>query len=760
MPEQEWSEAWARARKVAMEVQTEVQRRAQPWDKVWALAEAQARAQAQAEAEAEEAKVKARAVEAAAPESWAWAALLASWALWVLSALSASWALSALSAVCALWPLWASRASWWVWGREAEQAQARVAARAVVNADALRLAGALTWARRGQREEIVPAAVASPSTIYRILANHHRYGAARTLWHRSRETRDEYSCLIDFIAPITRLPFELLRQIFLIIIDEATGPPLELMLICKHWHAIVTTIWASLNLGTRTPIKAVISKLERNQWLDIVMDTDSDRGHFTPSNGAFRAIFAAIEATSRWRSLVVESFPRWADLPEDLVNRRLQECSNATMSRFTTFKIKSACETSPLLHGLLRILGTTAGPELTTVQVNSSNVISFLTPDYASIFRSVKVLSLDTPGMPNPVDLLPHLHQLETFTASYLSLPIYHSHADLPFVHTLRHLTLRAVSVQWMSGRTFHVLEDCTLISPLHRNVLHTFTTTLPVCKHLSFQGYPLEILGGVLTHKLNHFSVTCPGSFNGRGNQQLTHLSRHVLGEARLAPKILHISIEATNQAWINAFVFMPDLEELVISSAKPSSLGAKVFQSFIVQPVHASNLGVTPTPRKWHVPLCPSLQRFGLKYGRWLRPSEHFKLISDFASVIRSREHSNYPLQRFIIWMTSDQKVPLELIEESRMSREGLERLAKQSGIEEERPLSSPYGDWGRQEEDGGLASQDGGPTGGGQVEVKEFPRESGTNTLGNYHPSQLFSTLVESAAGFVRRMVASVK
>ena len=159
------------------------------------------------------------------------------------------------------------------------------------------------------------------------------------------------------------------------------------------------------------------------------------------------------------------------------------------MSRLTTFKVEFACETSPLLHGLLRILGTTAGSELTTIQVNSANVISFLAPDYPSIFHSVKVLSLDTPGMPNPVDLLPHLHQLETFTASYLALPIYHSHVDLPFVHTLRHLTLRAVSIQWMSGKTFQVLEDCVLIFPLHRHVLHTFSTTLPNCKHLTFQG-------------------------------------------------------------------------------------------------------------------------------------------------------------------------------------------------------------------------------------------------------------------------------
>ena len=557
-------------------------------------------------------------------------------------------------------------------------------------AEALALAGVWVWARSEAhaRGEKVPSGLADSATIRRILSDHHRSGVARRIWHHSR---DEYSCIIHFIAPITHLPPELLRHILFIIIDEASCPPLVLMLICKYWHAIVTSIWASLNLGTTTPVRVVTKKLERNPWLDIVVDTNSDRGDFTPSADDFEAIFVAMEASSRWRSLVVESTPAQADLPKDFANRCLQPFSHATMSRFTTFKIKSACQTSPLLDRLLRILATTTGPKLTTVEIDSPNVILFLAPAYPSMFQSIKVLSLDTPRIPNPVDLLPCLHQLETFTASHISFPIYHDDVNLPFVHTLRHLRLRAVSIQWMSGRTFHVLEHCTLIFPLHRHILHTFSTILPNCKRLTFQGSPLDILNGISAHELTRLSVTCSGSFNRRGNQQLAQLSRRGLGERRLAPKILHISIEATNQAWINALNFMSDLEELVIDSAGPSSLGAKVFQALIVQPVHASNVGARSLPKKWkkspprewNRPLCPSLKRFGLKHRRWLRQSEEFKLIPDFMSVIMSREYSNYSLQSFSIWMTSNQANPLELIEESRVSRKGLEGLANLSGI-----------------------------------------------------------------------------
>jgi hypothetical protein len=360
--------------------------------------------------------------------------------------------------------------------------------------------------------------------IYSIKPDH-RHRIARNLWRRRSLTKQEDWWFIQIIVPITRLPPELLQQIFLIFIDNASDSPLVLVLVCKYWYSIVTGIWASLNLGTTTPRYAVTSRLKRNQWLlDVFVDTEIDRGHFTPSVlGAFEAIFAAIEATSRWRSFTVETFPPQTDLPERFVNRGLQRCSDAVMNHLRTFKIKRPCEMSPLLDRLLRILGTSASEELTTVEINSANVISFLVPTYSSIFRSVTALSLDTQGLRDPVDLLPHLHRLESLTASHLPLPVYNNDVNLPFVHTIRHLTLRTVSIQWMSGRTFHVLEGCTLIFPRHHHVLHTFRTTLPNCKHLTFQGYPLDILDGVSAQKLTDLSVVCSCSRETAGKSTIS---------------------------------------------------------------------------------------------------------------------------------------------------------------------------------------------------------------------------------------------
>ena len=135
-----------------------------------------------------------------------------------------------------------------------------------------------------------------------------------------------------------------------------------------------------------------------------------------------------------------------------------------------------------------------ASTELTRMEINSPNVISFLTSTYPSIFRSVTILSLDTPGIPNPVDLLPHLHQLKSFSASHISFPDYHNDIELPFIYALCNLSLRAVSILWMSGRAFHALEDCTLIFPPNHHLLHTFSVTLPNCRLLIFQGTTLDI--------------------------------------------------------------------------------------------------------------------------------------------------------------------------------------------------------------------------------------------------------------------------
>jgi len=336
---------------------------------------------------------------------------------------------------------------------------------------------------------------------------------------------------------------------------------------------------------------------------------------------------------------------------------------------------------SPLLRRLWRILCNTWNRELTTVTINSPAVILSLVPNYLFIFRSVTVLSLDAQGLRSPgeIDLLPHLYRLEVLTASHLPLPVYPSNAEWPFLYTLRHLTLRSVSIQWMSGKTFHVLESCNLIFPPDHHDLHPFCTTLPNCKDLSFEGYPLDILNGVIAHKLTSLSVVCSPSHKWREGPQLVRFSSQVLRWSRLVPQILHIGIEDTDQAWREALPFMSKVEELVIYNARPNSLGAMSLQPLVILPVQSNNTGTTAIPNECNTPMCPSLRRFGLRYHRWLMPRERFGLIPVFISIIRSRQQSMFPMQSFRIWTRSDESDPLELIEGSSVSSKGFKQLKK---------------------------------------------------------------------------------
>jgi hypothetical protein len=130
--------------------------------------------------------------------------------------------------------------------------------------------------------------------IYSIKPEH-RQGLARDLWL----TCHKYWWFIQIIVPITCLPPELLHQILLIAIHDASHSPLFFMRVSKLWCTIITSIWAPLKLETTTPKNAITKKLERNPWLlDVLVDTEIDHGHVTPPKGAYQAIFAAIEATS------------------------------------------------------------------------------------------------------------------------------------------------------------------------------------------------------------------------------------------------------------------------------------------------------------------------------------------------------------------------------------------------------------------------------------------------------------------------------
>jgi len=272
-----------------------------------------------------------------------------------------------------------------------------------------------------------------------------------------------------------------------------------------------------------------------------------------------------------------------------------------------------------------------------------------------------KVLCLDTPGMTEPADLLPHLKQLETFTASQLCLSACPLDVDLPLVHTLSQLNLKGVSIQWMAGRTFHALKSCTLILPTHHHPIHTLGTLLPSCEDLTFDGQPLKALEGSSVNMVTCLSVRGQGYNKKYGNQDLVSICK--LGSSALALMSLQISVTASSQAWIEALASMPNLEELLLTNLLPTSIHGRFLETLIPRPPPEDDWNTSLAVGEWHTTLCPSLKEFGLWYTRWLQPTEEFDLAPTIMAIDWSIKRLTGSLETFHIRFTDDQKEPLKL-------------------------------------------------------------------------------------------------
>jgi hypothetical protein len=465
--------------------------------------------------------------------------------------------------------------------------------------------------------------------------------------------RREYERLLPIIAPMTRLPFELLRYILLIAIDDGTQSPLALMAICRRWSNVMSGIWGSLELRTSTPQDAILRRLNRNPLsLEVRVNTESDK-ESSSSSGAYEGLLLATSSASQWRTLTIGSLPNDNASIGDIQRSRLNQCFTLPMLHLETFKIFARCDQSPLLERLLQAVAATTRQQLDLVQVHCSAALELLShPHHAPLFRSIRLLDVDAQGGNSLVDLLPHLVQIEDFRASHLRLPTYPLERPLLFVHTIRHLQLRAVSIQWMSGRVFDVLERCTILLPLNHRTLPSRGINLPVCKALTLRCYPLRTLHAFSFPALDCLEVGCQNLDKWRGDAQLAPL-RMVDGVSNL--RILHLNIETTERALACMLILMPALEKLTLGLAGPSSLGEGLFAILMAQPLQKQYWDLLPIG-SWKSRCCPALVVLELNYGHWLRRAEEFKLAAVFAALVWTRSKTHNKMRRFTVIPPAD--------------------------------------------------------------------------------------------------------
>jgi hypothetical protein len=201
----------------------------------------------------------------------------------------------------------------------------------------------------------------------------------------------------------------------------------------------------------------------------------------------FHACFmAAAEAASRWRSLALISFPPPGKYKDLQITHPLQ--------RLESFKLDASCELGNSLEPLLTAITKAVTPRFTVMEVFHPDAALYLVqPARFQIFSSLTTLRVICRRMQNPVDILPFLHKLEIFEAHHLSLPICSPAVDLPLTQVLRVLHLKSVSIQWIAGRVFPVLKDCSIIFPHHADAIQS--VYMPSCSILKYDSNNLRTL-------------------------------------------------------------------------------------------------------------------------------------------------------------------------------------------------------------------------------------------------------------------------
>ena len=488
------------------------------------------------------------------------------------------------------------------------------------------------------------------------------------------DLEQEKSSSKSFPAPIGRLPTELLAEIFGVVIECYEQNPFAIMRVCRSWHATVLSmarVWSRFTVRPWTSQEQMEFVVERTKQvpLDVVVDLNSNRNsfmHSTKARGDYKGLALAVTTMSRWKRLTVAAFPNGSDASAG--EGELPVAFSGPLERLEAFKITGICEPSTSFNQLLDNVGTTSTERLTYIEISTPNALWFLAePKYNSLFRRLRHFKVDVREMRDPADILPYFENLEVLEAYRLHLPTYHHDVDLPIVRTLKRMSIKIVSVQWMSGRDFPSLEDCTIIWPHHPEDLPLRGgVDLPVCTQFTYDDHLIEPMSEFRVPKLDKMVVRNEAWNKPRGSAQLASVWGESATTRWLRPRILHLDTQCYDQYLINGLQLHPDLEELVLGLVRPDGLGKKFFNNMVARRLKGtSSSSVSPSgPAQPNpassgllvAPLVPRLKVFGVRYRRWIKEQEKDEVKPMLVKIIQSREKSEVPLQSVKFWPTKD--------------------------------------------------------------------------------------------------------
>lgn len=511
---------------------------------------------------------------------------------------------------------------------------------------------------------------------YQIRITQHRQQTERVIgdiqskvW--TLEQKNSYAA--SLLAPIRRLPTEMLFEIFTVAIKVYGYPSLRLMGVCRSWRWVLMAmprIWSTIKVRTWTSTDFIKFLLERTRrvTLDVEIDTDSDSGSYMPGPSQSYAALAMVAKTStRWKSLTIHSFPREVDLMNSGALGSVL-VFEGPMEALESFRMTGPCEMNTILIKLFTLARSISGSQLTALELATFDALVYFATPLSSLFRNLRSFKVELEDMKDPLDILPQFERLEELHAHRLHLPLYSDATKFPLVHTLKRLLLKNTSVQWMQGRSFPKLLDCTIMWPhLPEALLTGIRVHLPVCTNLTYDDHILQPLTAFDLPSLDALVVRNEAWNRPRGSQQLSFIwGPFVPVEKILRPRVLHLDTQCYDQYLISALKAIPEVEELILGLVRPDALGKKFLSSMLAKRARENSINtqtrghegasVTRPSPAWVVSLCPNLKALGFKYRRWLRQHESDEITPIFRGIVDTRAKSNTPLQSLKFWPTKE--------------------------------------------------------------------------------------------------------
>ena len=369
----------------------------------------------------------------------------------------------------------------------------------------------------------------------------------------------------------------------------------------------------------------------RRSRLNVVVNINNEADGKDFNADDFHASFmAAAQVASRWQSLRLLSFP-----PGEYGALQVVQ----PLEHLERLDITGGCDLGDFLEPFITAITTTTTSFFTEMDLESFDaVVCLLQPARLQIFHSLTTLRIWPPKRVQiPADILSNLQGLKYFSACRLNFPIYPPDASLPFIQTLQSLHLKSVSVQWMAGRVFPVLDTCKVVFPYNADSIQALQpVTLPACTQLKYEANNLVPMMYFSHPQLDRLDVKCAQCSSWRGNIQLGAVQPAVAASSQTL-RHLRLYIQCSEHLLSEILKLVPALNYLYLGLAGPHALSEDFFRTHIA-PLATRSKESYLRKRPAHqirAPFLPSLSTLVLWYKRWLRGAERSTLITVLGDI-----------------------------------------------------------------------------------------------------------------------------